>query len=133
MYSFDNTITCQSTLNRIKINNNWLVLVLFKDETDKYKIINTANIKKKNFFKFISDEGLNDQENDDEDDEEGDSSEDERTLLEKNCLSLNESSEEMNENGEDCYSCELCPQHDVHSYRHLTQLKVTILNRYLSN
>ncbi len=37
--------------------------------------------------------------------------------------SLDES--EINENDEDCYTCELCPENDRCSYKHLTQLKVS--------
>ena len=61
-----------------------------------------------------------------DDDEELDDEEDERTLLEKNCLSLNEN--ELNENDEDFYTCELCDANtNNHSYKHLTQLKVDFI------
>jgi hypothetical protein len=59
-------------------------------------------------------------EDDDEEDEEEDEDLDERTLLERNCFNINEDAE-LNENGEDYYSCEYC---SGHYYKHLPQLKV---------
>ena len=62
----------------------------------------------------------NEESEDEDEDEDEDESDDEKTLLEKNCFSLND--DDLNENDEDFYSCEVCNC----SFKHVTQLKVSI-------
>jgi hypothetical protein len=107
---------------------------------NKFELVNNTNnprassaidLKVPNDNELYSDENKVKKQSDDEDEEEDDddmdsesqSADDEKTLLEKHCFSLNES-DDSNENEEDLYSCELCINC---SFKHVTQLKVNII------
>jgi hypothetical protein len=100
---------------------------IFSDESrlkhDK-NICTNNNLKNNNNNKRmkLSEEVEEDDDNEEEGNESDGDFDDERALLERNCFNLNDT--DLNENEDDYFSCEHC---SGHSYKHLTQLKVSFL------
>ena len=72
--------------------------------------------------------GEEEEEEDEDDEEDSDDDDiDEKLLLEKNFFNVNDS-DELKENEDELYTCEICSNH---AYKHLTQLKVSKIELHL--